>query len=229
MRPLIYGLLATTAFIPGAFAESKCAFNKNATTKFEHKIEKSEVVKRVILDLDKEKELQACRIVVKGTIDGKIFEEPGMFSFGPEMSRNEACEHAEDRAKERLLSLNSPQVFNGQTSMKCGQHQNVGPKIAAQPVPKVTIEPIGPQKKKETVTIEPLQKESIRQNYTITHMPERVRRHIVRKNTGNWPHPLDGRMRYANVGPVASCHKVYKPVFIDGYRVQAYKEVCNER
>ena len=53
MRPLIYGLLATTAFIPGAFAESKCAFNKNATTKFEHKIEKSEVVKRVILDLDK--------------------------------------------------------------------------------------------------------------------------------------------------------------------------------
>lgn len=241
MKPLLYGLIATTALIPAAYAESKklCAFNKEAFTKFEHKIEKSEVVKRLIIDLDKEKELQSCRITVKGTIDGKEYEESGMFTFGPEMSRNDACGHAEDRAKERLLSLNSPQVFNGSSTMKCGQQP--GPSVVAHPKPKVDIEPLDEPKKKpreivkkETVTLEPIETQvtyntNYDSNMTITYMPQRLRHKLIKRNIGNWARPYDGRMRYSNVGPVAKCRKVHMPVMVEGYRVLAFKEVCNER
>ena len=44
-----------------------------------------------------------------------------MFTFGPDMSENEACKNAEKRAKEKIIRKVSPEILTAKTDMVCKQ------------------------------------------------------------------------------------------------------------
>ena len=55
----------------------------------------------------------------RSNIDGKWYDANGSYIFGPNLSQNEGCKKADDRAKEDVLRLAAPEVVTGQKYLNC--------------------------------------------------------------------------------------------------------------
>ena len=117
----------------------KCSYSSTTDTEFTGKIDKHEVTERSVLVLDRDKEMSSCHMTITATINDKQYKGHGKFVFGPDMSRNDACDQALTRAKEDALNEAVPEVLNRRVDQKCG---NVQPAPPAQPVTPVTAAPL---------------------------------------------------------------------------------------
>ena len=61
-----------------------------------------------------------------------------------------------------------------------------------------------------------------------SHVVVKPRRRTRTTIIGMPVHTTDPRMRWSDVGPTASCHRVPVTVWIQGYRRVSSKEVCYE-
>lgn len=118
--------LAALIFLPGiAWASATpCDYEHKVTGKFTKEITKVENLKREVFPhLDSNRK---CVISLDAWLDGVKHTTEAEFSFGPDVSENTACGHAEKRAKENLIRRISPEVISSSTQMNC-----------ASPTPKV--------------------------------------------------------------------------------------------
>ena len=98
-------------------AESPCDYQHKVTGSYVKQIDR-------VLDIDRyvSKEtdnINVCRVSMTVQIGGEEFGTSGQFSYGPDMSENTACGHAEQRAKENIIRQVSPEILNANTSMDC--------------------------------------------------------------------------------------------------------------
>jgi hypothetical protein len=99
-------------------AESPCDYQHKVTGSYVKQIDR-------VLDIDRyvSKEtdnINVCRVSMTVQIGGEEFDTTGQFSYGPDMSENTACGHAEQRAKENIIRQISPEILNANTTMDCG-------------------------------------------------------------------------------------------------------------
>ena len=223
-KTFVMTLLASTV-MTSAYANdmSKCGYQKDIALKYEGKIEKAETVTRDIsLDKLDGETVMKCTVAMNLTIDGKPHVSTSSFIFDGDMPSNRACKRAEERAKEDALAKHSAQWLQGKQTMKCGKplvtkdKSVVVAKNTQPPPPAVPVKPV------ETVTLEP-----ISPNLT-SHVVVKPRRRTRTTIIGMPVHTTDPRMRWSDVGPTASCHRVPVTVWIQGYRRVSSKEVCYE-
>ena len=98
-------------------AESPCDYQHKVTGSYVKQIDR-------VLDIDRyvsreTDNINVCRVSMTVQIGGEEFGTSGQFSYGPDMSENTACGHAEQRAKENIIRQVSPEILNANTSMDC--------------------------------------------------------------------------------------------------------------
>ena len=140
-------LTAMLVAAPSLANDIKCSYSSITDTEFTGKIDKHEITERAVLVLDREKEMSSCHMTIDATINDRIYQGHGKFIFGPDMSRNEACDQALTRAKEDALNEAVPEVLNRRVDQKCG---NLQPAPPAQPVKPVSAAPLHVATKKCT-------------------------------------------------------------------------------
>jgi hypothetical protein len=99
-------------------AESPCDYQHRVTGSYVKQIDR-------VLDIDRyvsreNDNINVCRVSMTVQISGEEYNTSGQFSYGPDMSENTACGHAEQRAKENIIRQISPEILNANTTMDCG-------------------------------------------------------------------------------------------------------------
>lgn len=98
--------------------ESQCQYDHKITGKYLKKIDKIENIQKLVTPyLD---DTRKCSITLDAWVDGEKHSTSGHFTFTPDMSENDGCRHAEQRAKENLIRKVSPEILSADTKMKCG-------------------------------------------------------------------------------------------------------------
>ena len=102
-------------------SSTPCEYQHQVTTKFVKEITKVENLKREVFPhADSNRK---CVINLDAWLDGVKHSVEGEFSFGPDISENTACGHAEKRAKENLIRRISPEVLSSSTQMNCSSNK----------------------------------------------------------------------------------------------------------
>lgn len=98
-------------------AESPCDYSHSVKGSYVKQIDR-------VLDIDRfvsreNENINICKVSMTVLIEGEQYDTSGQFSYGPDMSENTACGHAEQRAKENIIRQVSPEILNANTSMDC--------------------------------------------------------------------------------------------------------------
>jgi hypothetical protein len=102
--------------------DTPCKYGHKMSGTYTKEIQKIENIQRLISqEFDSYKK---CTISLDATIDGVEYPTEGSFSFGPDMSENQACGHAEQRAKENIIKQVSPEVFSSRSDMDCKNYKD---------------------------------------------------------------------------------------------------------
>ena len=56
---------------------------------------------------------------IEARVDGKWHPSKGEYMFGPDMSQVDACAHAEDRAKKKVMREIIPETMTSEKNIKC--------------------------------------------------------------------------------------------------------------
>lgn len=130
--------------------ESPCNYDHRVTGSYVKQIDRVTDIDRHV---SKEHEnVSVCRVSMTVVIENETYDTSGQFSFGPDMSENTACGHAEQRAKENIIRRVSPEMLSANTNMECGTKKEIpAPKqVASQrmdnfiPNPNYPYRPVDP-------------------------------------------------------------------------------------
>lgn len=110
-------------------AESPCNYDRLITGTYTKQIDRVISVDRSVSD--HMNSFRNCRVDITAVVNGETASGQGTFSFGPDITENQACKQAEQRAKENLLARVSPEVITAETKMRCGIDQPNGDRIIA--------------------------------------------------------------------------------------------------
>lgn len=123
------------------FAQSPCDYQHHIVGKYTKEITRVENIdKEVYADTDSTRK---CMVELDAWIDGVKHRTEGSFSFGPDISENTACGHAEQRAKENLIRKVSPEILTANTNMTCKNPKetlNAVPAREIQQQPQVVVQ-----------------------------------------------------------------------------------------
>ena len=108
-------LLTTTS----ALAEAPCDYKVNNTIVYQGRIESVKLVSKDIQANPKIKDIRKCVVSIEARVDGKWYPSKGEYMFGPDMTQMDACSHAEDRAKKRIMRENIPETLTSEKNLKC--------------------------------------------------------------------------------------------------------------
>jgi len=100
-----------------ALADSECTYVDNTVIQTTGTIEQIRNYKYETAQYTDDKRVCAVQIDVK--IGGKWIKTQDFYVFGPEMSQNEACLKAKDKAKVKALEEYVPQVVTSNTNQHC--------------------------------------------------------------------------------------------------------------
>jgi hypothetical protein len=136
--------LAIALMFPTAIAAqgNQCEYDHRITGNYVKKIDKVENIQKLVTPyLD---DTRKCSITLDAWVDGTKHNTSGHFTFTPDMSENDGCRHAEQRAKENLIRKVSPEILSADTKMKCGNGTQQAQQNSS-PYPSGTIIPLNPQ------------------------------------------------------------------------------------
>tara|TARA_B100000029_G_scaffold16104_1_gene16657 strand:+ start:990 stop:1436 length:447 start_codon:yes stop_codon:yes gene_type:complete len=111
---IVLTLLSSTAL-----AEAPCDYKVNDTITYKGSIESVRLISENIQANPKIKDIRKCVVSIEARVDGKWYPSKGEYMFGPEMSFTDACSHAEDRAKKKIMREQIPETLTSKKNLKC--------------------------------------------------------------------------------------------------------------
>ena len=111
---IVLTLLSSTAL-----AETPCDYKVNDTITYKGSIESVRLISKDIQANPKIKDIRKCVVDIEARVDGKWYPSKGEYMFGPDMSQVDACTHAEDRAKKKVMREIIPETITSEKNLKC--------------------------------------------------------------------------------------------------------------
>jgi hypothetical protein len=100
-----------------ALADSECTYVDETVIKTAGTIEQTRNYEYETAKYTDDK--RVCAVKLDAKIGGKWIKTQDFYVFGPEMSQNEACSKAKDKAKVKALEEYVPQVITSNTNQHC--------------------------------------------------------------------------------------------------------------
>ena len=110
-----------TAFYPG-FAFSACEFKETSDLSYQLEIESIEDYQAQTTDYAKG--ARECIVSFRIKVDGQWFIASGNYVYGDKMSDSDGCAVAEERAKQDILRVVSPEKLTGSKELVCHNEVN---------------------------------------------------------------------------------------------------------
>ncbi len=107
--------LLTTA----ALADAPCNFDSKSKVIYEGKIESVRFINKKIQSNPKVKDVLKCVVSIEARVKGKWHPSKGEYMFGPDMSQEDACGLAENRAKVKVMREVIPETLKSEKNLKC--------------------------------------------------------------------------------------------------------------
>ena len=111
---IVLTLLSSTAL-----AETPCDYKVNDTITYKGSIESVRLISKDIQANPKIKDIRKCIVSIEARVDGKWYPSKGEYTFGPDMSQVNACTHAEDRAKKKVMREIIPETMTSEKNLNC--------------------------------------------------------------------------------------------------------------
>ena len=108
-------LLTTTALA----TETPCDYTSKDKVVYEGKIESVRLIDKKIQSNPKVKDVLKCVVSIEARVKGKWHPSKGEYMFGPDMSQEDACGLAENRAKVKVMREIIPETLKGEKNLKC--------------------------------------------------------------------------------------------------------------
>ena len=110
-----------TAFYPG-FAFSACEFKEQSDLSYQLEIESIEDYQEHTTDFAKG--ARQCTVSFRVKVDGQWFIASGDYVYGNKLSDSDGCAVAEERAKQDILRVVSPEIMTGSKELVCHNEVN---------------------------------------------------------------------------------------------------------
>ena len=116
---LKYKLPLLLLFSTTALADAPCDYKVDNKIVYQGNIESIRVVSKDIQSNPSIKDIRKCVMSIEARVDGKWYPSKGEYMFGPDMSQVDACTHAEDRAKKKVMREIIPETMTSEKNLKC--------------------------------------------------------------------------------------------------------------
>ena len=112
---LVCTLLTTTALA----TETPCDFQSKDKLIYEGSIESVRLINKKIQSNPKVKDILKCVVSIEARVKGIWHPSKGEYMFGPDMSQEDACGLAENRAKVKVMREVIPETLKSEKNLKC--------------------------------------------------------------------------------------------------------------
>ena len=100
-------------------AAAPCDFDSKDSVIYEGKLESIRLIKKDIQFNPQIKDVLKCVMSIEARVKGKWYPSKGEYMFGPDMSQEDACGLAENRAKVKVMREIIPETLKGEKNLKC--------------------------------------------------------------------------------------------------------------
>ena len=118
-KPKILTTFLCTLLTTSALADAPCNFSSKDKVIYEGKIESVRLINKKIQSNPKVKDVLKCVVSIEARVKGKWHPSKGEYMFGPDMSQEDACGLAENRAKVKVMREVIPETLTGEKNLKC--------------------------------------------------------------------------------------------------------------
>ena len=106
-------------FSTTALADVPCDYKVDDKVIYQGSIESIKLVSKDIQANPKIKDIRKCVVSIEARVDGKWYPSKSEYMFGPYMSQVDACTHAEDRAKKKVMREIIPETLTSEKNLNC--------------------------------------------------------------------------------------------------------------
>ena len=109
----------STLLTTSALADAPCNFSSKDKVIYEGKIESVRLINKKIQSNPKVKDVLKCVVSIEARVKGIWHSSKGEYMFGPDMSQEDACGLAENRAKVKVMREVIPETLKSEKNLKC--------------------------------------------------------------------------------------------------------------
>ena len=115
----IFKILPLILFTTTVSAAAPCNFDSKDSVIYEGKLESVRLIKKDIQFNPQIKDVLKCVMSIEARVKGKWYPSKGEYMFGPDMSQEDACGLAENRAKVKVMREIIPETLKSEKNLKC--------------------------------------------------------------------------------------------------------------
>ena len=115
----ILATFLSTLLTTSALADAPCNFDSKSKVIYEGKLESVRLIKKSIQTNPQIKDVRKCVMSIEARVKGKWYPSKGEYMFSPDMSQEDACGLAENRAKVKVMREIIPETLKGEKNLKC--------------------------------------------------------------------------------------------------------------
>ena len=115
----IFKILPLIVFTTTVSAAAPCDFNSKDSVIYEGTLESVRLIKKDIQFNPQIKDVLKCVMSIEARVKGKWYPSKGEYMFGPDMSQEDACGLAENRAKVKVMREVIPETLKSEKNLKC--------------------------------------------------------------------------------------------------------------
>ena len=115
----IFKILPLILFTTTVSAAAPCNFDSKDSVIYEGKLESIRLIKKDIQFNPQIKDVLKCVMSIEARVKGKWYPSKGEYMFGPDMSQEDACGLAENRAKVKVMREVIPETLKSEKNLKC--------------------------------------------------------------------------------------------------------------
>ena len=115
----IFKILPLILFTTTVSAAAPCDFDSKDSVIYEGKLESIRLIKKDIQFNPQIKDVLKCVMSIEARVKGKWYPSKGEYMFGPDMSQEDACGLAENRAKVKVMREVIPETLKSEKNLKC--------------------------------------------------------------------------------------------------------------
>jgi len=115
----IFKILPFILFTTTVSAAAPCDFDSKDSVIYEGKLESIRLIKKDIQFNPQIKDVLKCVMSIEARVKGKWYPSKGEYMFGPDMSQEDACGLAENRAKVKVMREVIPETLKSEKNLKC--------------------------------------------------------------------------------------------------------------
>jgi len=115
----IVKILPFILFTNTAVADAPCNFDSKDEVIYEGTIESIRLIKKDIQANPQIKDVLKCVMSIEARVKGKWYPSQGEYMISPNMSQENACELAENRAKVKVMREIIPETLKSEKNLKC--------------------------------------------------------------------------------------------------------------